>query len=77
MSYSHLSSEERYVISHLVLYGLSLREIARRVRIGLLTPKGGDGYIKRIRKLCRTSLPWDKKRWIKYLKKLNNLNLLR
>lgn len=32
MSYCHLSSEERYVISHLVLYGLSLREIGRRLK---------------------------------------------
>ena len=31
MSYLHLTSEERYVISHLVLYGLSLREIGRRL----------------------------------------------
>ena len=31
MSYSNLTSEERYVISHLVLYGLSLREIGRRL----------------------------------------------
>ncbi len=31
MSYTHLSSEERYVISYLVLYGLSLREISRRL----------------------------------------------
>jgi transposase, IS30 family len=31
MSYCHLSSEERYVISHLVLYDLSLREIGRRI----------------------------------------------
>lgn len=31
MSYTHLSSNERYVISHLVLYGLSLREISRRL----------------------------------------------
>jgi len=29
MSYTHLSSKERYVISHLVHYGLSLREISR------------------------------------------------
>jgi glycerol-3-phosphate dehydrogenase len=45
----------------------SIRHLAdlllRRVRIGLLTPRGGDAYLKRIRKLCRTSLPWDKKRW--------------
>jgi len=39
--------------------------LLRRVRIGLLTPEGGDAYIKRIRKLCRTSLPWNKKRWKK------------
>jgi len=39
--------------------------LLRRVRIGLLTPGGGGAYIKRIRKLCRTSLPWDKKRWKK------------
>ncbi len=32
MSYCHLSSEERYVISHLVLYDLSLREIGRRLQ---------------------------------------------
>ena len=31
MSYYHLSSQERYVIYHLVLYGLSLREIGRRL----------------------------------------------
>ena len=29
MSYTHLTLEERYVIYHLVLYGLSLREIGR------------------------------------------------
>ena len=32
MSYLHLSSEERYVISHLAIYGLSLREIGRRLQ---------------------------------------------
>ena len=32
MSYTHLSSKERYVISHLVLHGLSLREISRRLQ---------------------------------------------
>lgn len=31
MSYSQLTSEERYVIYHLKLYGLSLHEIARRL----------------------------------------------
>ena len=31
MSYNHLTENERYVISHLVLYGLTLREISRRL----------------------------------------------
>jgi transposase, IS30 family len=31
MSYSHLSLNERYVIHHLSLYGLSNREIAHRL----------------------------------------------
>lgn len=31
MSYSHLTPQERYVISHLKVAGLSLREIARRL----------------------------------------------
>jgi glycerol-3-phosphate dehydrogenase len=37
--------------------------LLRRVRIGLLTPYGGKAYLKRIRKLCRGVLPWDKRRW--------------
>jgi glycerol-3-phosphate dehydrogenase len=52
----------------------------RRVRIGLLTPEGGGAYIKRIRKLCRTSLPWDRKRWKKeiqtYLDQWNHSHAL-
>ena len=32
MPYTHLPSKERYVISHLVHYGLSLREISRRLQ---------------------------------------------
>lgn len=32
MSYVHLTLHERYVIHHLVLYGLSIREIARRLQ---------------------------------------------
>lgn len=39
--------------------------LLRRVRIGLLTPRGGRAYLKRIRKLCRPALPWDKRRWKK------------
>lgn len=31
MSYKHLKREERYVIFHLVLFGMSFREIARRL----------------------------------------------
>ncbi len=31
MSYSHLTLQERYVIYHLVLYGLSYREIGHRL----------------------------------------------
>jgi IS30 family transposase len=31
MSYSHISSHERYVIYHLLLWGLSYREIGRRL----------------------------------------------
>jgi len=37
--------------------------LLRRVRIGLLTPMGGKEYIKRVQKLCESSLPWDRKRW--------------
>jgi glycerol-3-phosphate dehydrogenase len=42
--------------------------LLRRVRIGLLTPQGGKAYLKRIRKLCRDALPWDKRRWKKEIK---------
>jgi len=39
--------------------------LLRRVRIGLLTLRGGKAYLKRIRKLCRHVLPWDRRRWKK------------
>ncbi len=42
--------------------------LLRRVRIGLLTPQGGAAYLKRIRKLCRSALPWDKSRWKKEIR---------
>ena len=42
--------------------------LLRRVRIGLLTPMGGKEYIKRIQKLCESSLPWDRKRWKQEIK---------
>ena len=35
----------------------------RRVRIGLLTPQGGKAYLKRIQRLCKKALPWDRRRW--------------
>jgi len=37
--------------------------LLRRVRIGLLTPEGGKAYLKRIKKLCKKALPWDRRRW--------------
>ncbi len=37
----------------------------RRVRIGLLTPHGGKAYLKRVQKLCKKVLPWDRRRWQK------------
>jgi len=39
--------------------------LLRRVRIGLLTPKGGREYLGRVRKLVAPVLPWDRKRWKK------------
>ncbi len=37
--------------------------LLRRVRIGLLTPQGGNDYLDRIRKLCEPALSWDNSRW--------------
>ncbi len=37
--------------------------LLRRVRIGLLTPLGGEDLMGRIRSLCEPSLPWDANRW--------------
>jgi glycerol-3-phosphate dehydrogenase len=42
--------------------------LLRRVRIGLLTRRGGKAYLKRIRKLCRDALPWGRRRWRKEIK---------
>ncbi len=42
--------------------------LLRRLRIGLLTPQGGKAYLKRIRKLCKKSLPWNNRRWKKEIK---------
>lgn len=37
--------------------------LLRRVRIGLLTPRGGEDLIGRVRALCEPWLPWDGDRW--------------
>ncbi len=37
--------------------------LLRRVRIGLLTPGGATGYLKRVRRLCKSVLPWSRRRW--------------
>lgn len=37
--------------------------LLRRVRIGLLTPRGGEDLMGRIRSLCEPWLPWDANRW--------------
>ena len=42
--------------------------LLRRVRIGLLTPRGGKAYLKRIRKICRHALPWSRRRWKQEIK---------
>jgi glycerol-3-phosphate dehydrogenase len=37
--------------------------LLRRVRMGLLMPEGGMGYIEKIRKLVQSPLGWDDTRW--------------
>jgi glycerol-3-phosphate dehydrogenase len=37
--------------------------LLRRVRVGLLTTRGGKNHLKRIRALCQPALSWDNKRW--------------
>jgi len=37
--------------------------LLRRVRIGLLTPNGGLGYMDRIRRCCEPHFNWDTSRW--------------
>jgi len=37
--------------------------LLRRVRIGLLSPSGGEPYLDRIENLCAPVLSWDKARW--------------
>ena len=54
--------------------------LLRRVRIGLLTPQGGKAYLRRIQKLCRKVLPWNRRRWKKeinlYLAQWNHAHAL-
>jgi len=54
--------------------------LLRRVRIGLLTPDGGKAYLKRIQRLCKKVLPWDRRRWKKeidiYLVQWNHAHAL-
>lgn len=49
--------------------------LLRRVRIGLLTPKGGKAYLKRIKKMCTPVLQWSRKQWKDEIK--NYLDLWR
>ncbi len=37
--------------------------LLRRVRVGLLTPRGGADFMERIRSLCEPWLRWDANRW--------------
>lgn len=37
--------------------------LLRRVRIGMITPGGGERFLERIEQLCRPHLPWDDRRW--------------
>jgi glycerol-3-phosphate dehydrogenase len=47
--------------------------LLRRVRIGLLTPRGGRAYLGRIKKLCGPVLPWSRRRWRQEIKAYNDL----
>ena len=50
--------------------------LLRRVRIGLLIPYGAKKHLKRIRKICKNALPWDRRRWktemARYLEQWNH-----
>ncbi|MFA5906003.1 MAG: glycerol-3-phosphate dehydrogenase/oxidase [Desulfobacula sp.] len=45
----------------------------RRVRIGLLLPKGGVHLLDQVEAVCRPFLPWDKAQWEKEKKDYANL----
>ncbi|MCP4670449.1 MAG: FAD-dependent oxidoreductase, partial [Desulfobacula sp.] len=50
--------------------------LLRRVRIGLLLPRGGINILDRVESLCKPYLSWDSKRWYKekkdYIRLWNN-----
>ncbi len=37
--------------------------LLRRLRLGLLLPEGATEQLEKIKALCKSVLPWDKKRW--------------
>jgi len=37
--------------------------LLRRVRVGMITAKGGKAHLKRIKKMCFPILQWNRKRW--------------
>lgn len=43
--------------------------LLRRVRMGLLTPCGGEAHLGRIREMCSPLLSWDEKRWEEEIKR--------
>jgi glycerol-3-phosphate dehydrogenase len=74
-----LWAELPYVATHEKIRHLS-DLLLRRVRIGLLTPEGGNAYLKRIQKICKDVLPWNRRRWreeiFMYLEQWNHAHAL-
>ena len=73
---AHYPARERETIDGLPIHWLELRWAARheavqhlddlllrRVRLGLLTPRGGEAYLRRIRTIVKQELGWNGKRW--------------
>ncbi|MBT8373265.1 MAG: glycerol-3-phosphate dehydrogenase/oxidase [Deltaproteobacteria bacterium] len=74
-----LWAELPYVAAHEKIRHLS-DLLLRRVRVGLLTPEGGKAYLKRIQKICKDVLPWNRRRWKEetcmYLEQWNHAHAL-
>ncbi|NNL75841.1 MAG: glycerol-3-phosphate dehydrogenase/oxidase [Desulfobacterales bacterium] len=74
-----LWAELPYVAAHEKIRHLS-DLLLRRVRVGLLTPEGGKAYLKRIQKICKDVLPWNRRRWkeeiFMYLEQWNHAHAL-